>query len=82
MKTTITATVLTLGLMMSGVAFADAAKPVKHAKENIDAMTTQSIGENTDCTMPGANLKFASVCAPNKAAKYPENALSGMNLGY
>ena len=82
MKNTLTISVLAFGIMFTSAALADDAKPAKHLKDTIDKMTTQSISQNIDCNSLGATLKHQDVCGPINAAKYPENALSGMNLGF
>lgn len=79
MKSTITSTILALAMMASSAAFAETAQPVRPAKPNIDKMTTQSIDAVQDCNTLGAKLKYA---ACGKTSDYPENALSGLNLGY
>jgi hypothetical protein len=79
MKTTITA--LALGLMLSGTAFAETAKPIKPAK--LDTITTQSIELQSDqlkCGQGFADFKTMKACG--NANAYPANPLSGMNLGY
>ena len=84
MKTTLSMSMLALGLMFSGAAFAETAKPIKPAPETmVDTITTQSIenAQNTrKCAAGFDNLNAMKAC--DNSSVYPANPLSGMNLGY
>jgi hypothetical protein len=81
MKYAITLTALTFGLMLSGAAFAETAKPTKPVK--VDEITTQAIQLETDdaqCGNETDGSKIVKLCGDGSA--YPSNPLSGMNLGF
>ncbi len=88
MKIAIATVTLALAMMVSNAVLAETAKPQKPANQNVDLTTTQSVngspavGKSPDCNLAGAKFKFASVCIQSPTGLYPENALSGMNLGY
>lgn len=79
MMKTVTAA-LALTLIFSGAALAETAKPAKTTKPVLDNLTTQSIA--VPSSEPCFTLSNSQEGKCAKANLYPDNALSGMNLGY
>ncbi len=82
MKNTLKISILALGLMFSGAAFAGETKPVKPAETvKVDTLTTGSTepsADNFKCNAGFADFKALKAC--NDGSAYPVNPMSGLNL--